>query len=126
MKASESDLRKEEDEILGEVRAADQLLSDASKKLQEAISGSSVDKMNITVATMMLDTAKQKREGAMKKLDEIRKRQKKLEDETDRLFDKVVPSTHTKIDKAVPSAHTKKKCSEGKTAVPKKKPKLSK
>ena len=68
MKASESDLRKEEDEILDEVRAADQLLSDASKKLQEAISGSSVDKMNITVATMMLDTAKQKREGAMKKL----------------------------------------------------------
>ena len=126
MKASESDLRMEEDEILGEVRAADQLLSDASKKLQEAISGSSVDKMNITVATMMLDTAKQKREGAMKKLDEIRKRQKKLEDETDRLFDKAVPSTHTKIDKAVPSAHTKKKCSEGKTAVPKKKPKLSK
>ena len=41
-----------------EVKAADELLNDATKKLEEALSASSVNKTSVSAAKMILDTAR--------------------------------------------------------------------
>ena len=44
------------------MKAADELMNDATSKLHYAISATAVNKHTVNVATMMLDTAKTKRD----------------------------------------------------------------
>ena len=48
----------EEEMVKADLKAADELLSDATSKLHDALSATAVNKQNVNVATMMLDTAK--------------------------------------------------------------------
>jgi len=48
--------------------SADELLSDATAKLHDALSATALNKQSVNVATMMLDTAKTKRDQAMQSL----------------------------------------------------------
>ena len=72
------DLAQKEAAARAELDAADELLNDAMSKLQDSLSSSSanksVSKQSVNVATMMLGTAKNKREQALVSLDEIRKK----------------------------------------------------
>ena len=51
-------------------------MSDATSKLHDAISATAVNKQTVNVATMMLDTAKTKRDQAMQSLEKNRTKEK--------------------------------------------------
>ena len=74
------------------MKAADELLNDATKKLEEALSVSSVNKTSVSAAKMILDTAREKHGQAMSKLDKIRSAQKSLGSTTHKLLNEVLPS----------------------------------
>lgn len=57
MAKSEEDLMQEEVATRADLEAADELLIGATSKLHDALSGSSVNKQSVSVASMMLDTA---------------------------------------------------------------------
>ena len=61
---------------------ADELLKDATSKLDSALASKPINTNSITAAKMMLETASVKREEAMDELDEIRKRRKSLDKST--------------------------------------------
>ena len=92
---SEEELTRKEAEVRADVDAADELLNDATSKLHDALSGSSVNKQSISVASMMLDTAKTKREQAMQRLDKVREKRKSLDSKRHKLLEKAIPSTKT-------------------------------
>ena len=50
-------LMREEEVVKANLKAADELISDATSKLHDALSATAVNKQTVTVATMMLDTA---------------------------------------------------------------------
>ena len=58
------------------MKAADELMNDASSKLHDAISATAVNKQTVNVATMMLDTAKTKQDQAMQSLEKTRTKEK--------------------------------------------------
>ena len=58
------------------MKAADELMNDATSKLHDAISATAVNKQTVNVATMMLDTAKTKRDQAMQSLEKNRTKEK--------------------------------------------------
>ena len=64
---SEKDLSEQERIVREEVKAADELLNDATKKLEEALSASSVNKTSVSAAKMILDTACEKHGQVMSK-----------------------------------------------------------
>ena len=68
-------------------------MNDATSKLDEALSAKPLNKQSVTVAKMMLDTAKTKCQEAMECLDKVRKKQKSLDKSTQKLLDKALPST---------------------------------
>ena len=74
---------------------ADELLKDATSKLDSALSSKPINTNSITAAKMMLETASVKREEAMDELDEIRKRRKSLDKSTHKLLDQALPSKET-------------------------------
>ena len=51
---------EEEEVVKADLKAADELLSDSTSKLHDALSATTVNKQSVNVATMMLDTAKTK------------------------------------------------------------------
>ena len=55
------------------IKAADELMNDATSKLHDAISATAVNKQTVNVATMMLDTAKTKQDQAMQSLEKKKK-----------------------------------------------------
>ena len=61
---TEEDLNEQESKARQELEAADELLSDATFKLQDALS-STTSKNSVTVAKMMLETAKTKHKEAL-------------------------------------------------------------
>ena len=65
---SEDTLMQEEEVVKADLKAADELMSDATSKLHDALSATDVNKQTVNVATMMLDTAKTKRGQAMHSL----------------------------------------------------------
>ena len=73
---TEEDLNEQESKDRQELEAADELLNDATSKLQDALSSTTLSKNGVTVAKMMLETAKTKHKEVLKQLDKIRKRQK--------------------------------------------------
>ena len=55
---SEDTLLQEEEVVKADLKAADELMSDATSKLRDALSATAVSKQTVNVVTMMLDTAK--------------------------------------------------------------------
>ena len=62
---NEVDILKDEKKAREGLEAADELLSGATPKLHDALSASTVNRQSVSVATMMLYTARNKREQAM-------------------------------------------------------------
>ena len=56
-----------------DIEVADELLNEASSKLDDALSSTLLNKTSVAVAKMMLDIAKEKGQKAMDSLDNIRK-----------------------------------------------------
>ena len=71
---------REEAVVKANFKAADELMSDATSKLHDALSATAVNKQTVNVATMMLDTAKTKRDQAMESLEKIGQKRKLLTD----------------------------------------------
>ena len=92
---TEACLAEQESKARAELDAADELLNDATNKLHNAVAGT-VNKQSVSVATMMLTAAKNKREKAMQELDKIRCEQRSLKSKTHKLLEKALPSTARK------------------------------
>ena len=69
-------LMREEEVVKANLKAADELMSDATSKLHDALSAIAVNKQTVNVATMMLDTAKTKRDQAVQSLQKIGQKRK--------------------------------------------------
>ena len=65
------DLNEQETKARADLKAADELLNDATSKLHAALSSTPLNKQSVTVAKMMLDTTKSKCQQAMDLLDSI-------------------------------------------------------
>ena len=65
---------------------ADELLNEASSKLDDALSSKLLNKTSVTIAKMMLDTAREKHQKAMDSLDNIRKQKKSLDETKHKLI----------------------------------------
>ena len=92
---NEADILKDEKKTREDLDAADELLSDATSKLHDALWVSTVNRQNLSVATMMLDTARNKREQAMQQLKAVGEKRKSLDTKTHKLFKKAIPSAQT-------------------------------
>ena len=57
---NEEDLNEEEAKARADLKAAGELLNDATSKLDAALSSTHLNKQSVTVAKIMLDTAKSK------------------------------------------------------------------
>ena len=90
---SEEDLNEKEIKAGNDLEVADEVLNEASAKSNDALSSTPINKNSVTVAKMMLDTAKKKCEKAMDCLDSVRKQKKSLDKTTHKLFDKGLSST---------------------------------
>ena len=89
---SEEDLDEKEKKARMDVEVADELLNEASSKLDDALSSTPLNKTSVTVAKMMLDTAKEKCQKAMDSLDNIRQQKKSLDETKHKLLDKALSS----------------------------------
>ena len=76
---TEEDSNEQESKARHEVEAADELLNDATSKLQDALLSTNLSKNSVTVAKMILETAKTKHKEALEQLDKIRKKQKTVD-----------------------------------------------
>lgn len=85
-------LMREEEVVKANFKAADELMSDATSKLHAALSATAVNKQTVNVATMMLDTAKTKRDQAMQSLEKIGQKRKLLTDKQLKLLEKAMSS----------------------------------
>ena len=90
---SEDTLMQEEEVVKADLKAADELMSDATSKLHDALSATAVNKQTVNVATMMLDTAKTKRDQAMQSLEKIGQKRKLLTEKQNKLLEKAMSST---------------------------------
>ena len=79
---NEADILKDEKKAREDLEAAEELLSDATSKLHDVLSASTVNRQSVSVAIMMLDTARNKREQAMQQLKVVSKKRKSLDTET--------------------------------------------
>ena len=72
-------LMREEEVLKANLKAANELMSDATSKLHDALSATAVNKQTVNVATMMLDTAKTKQDQAMQSLKKNRTKEKAVD-----------------------------------------------
>ena len=86
---SEEELNEEEVKIRADVEAADELLKEATAKLNSALETKLLNKQSVTVDQMMLETATTKRENAMEQLDKIWNKQKSLDKTTQNFWMKL-------------------------------------
>ena len=96
---SEEDLNKQEDKAREDLKAADELLNDATTKLEDALSGEYLNENSIAVAQMMLETAKAKCTENLDHLADIRQKQKSHEKTTHKLLDQALPPKEVTIRK---------------------------
>ena len=115
---SEEDLDEKEKKARMDVEVADELLNEASSKLDDALSSTPLNKTSVTVAKMMLDTAKEKCQKAMDSLDNIRKQKKSLDETKHKLLDKALSS--------IEFGQKKRKSDDEEASVKKLKPSLGK
>ena len=95
LELTEDNLNEQEEKARQKLSVADELLKDATSKLDSALASKPINTNSITAAKMMLETASVKREEAMDELDEIRKRRKSLDKSTHKLLDQALPSKET-------------------------------
>ena len=95
LELTEDNLTEQEEKARQKLSVADELLKDATSKLDSALASKPINTNSITAAKMMLETASVKREEAMDELDEIRKRRKSLDKSTHKLLDQVLPLKET-------------------------------
>ena len=95
MEITEDNLNEQEEKARQKLSVADELLKDATSKLDRALACKPINTNSITAAKMMVETASVKREEAMDELDEIRKRRKSLDKSTHKLLDQALPSKET-------------------------------
>ena len=89
---NEAGILKDEKKAKQDLEAADELLSDAASKRHDALSVSTVNRQGVSVATTMLDTARNKREQAMQQLKAVGEKRKPLDTRTRKLLQKAIPS----------------------------------
>ena len=65
-----------EEVVKADLKAAAELISDATSKLHDALSATAVNKQTVNVATMMPDTPKTKQDQAMQSLKKNRTKDK--------------------------------------------------
>ena len=99
LELTEDNLNEQEEKARQKLSVADELLKDATSKLDSALATKPINANSITAAKMMLETARVKREEAMHELDEIRKRRKSLDKSTHKLLDQALPSKETSKNK---------------------------
>ena len=90
---SEEDLHAQEKIAREELDAASELLKTANAKFDEVLASASVEKSSIRTGKMMLEKANAAHAEALKKLDKIREKQKKIGTTMHKLLDEVLPST---------------------------------
>ena len=95
LELTEDNLNEQEEKARQKLSVADELVKDATSKLDSALASKPINTNSITPAKMMLETASVKREEAMDELDEIRKRRKSLDKSTHKLLDQALPSKET-------------------------------
>ena len=95
LELTEDNLNEQEEKARQKLSVADELLKDATSKLDSALASKPINTNSITAAKMMLETASVNREEAMDELDEIRKRRKSLDKSTHKLLDQALPSKET-------------------------------
>ena len=88
---NEADILKDEKKARKDLEAADELLSDVTSKLHDALSASTVNRRSVSVATMV-DTARNKREQAMQQLKVVSEKRRSLDTKTHKLLQKAIPS----------------------------------
>ena len=89
---NKADILKDGKKAREDLEAADVLLSDVTSKLNDALSASTVNRQSVSVATMVLDTTRNKREQAMQQLMAMGEKRKSLDTKTHKLLQKAIPS----------------------------------
>lgn len=92
LKDSADTLVPEEEVVKANLKAADELMSDATSKLHDAFSATAVNKQTVNVATMMLDRA-------MQSLEKIGQKRKLLTDKQQQLLQKAMSSAQMPTNK---------------------------
>ena len=94
---NEMDILKDKKKARENLEAADELLSNAISKLHDALSASNVNRQSVSVTTMVLDTARNKREQAMQQLKAVGKKRKSLDTKTHKLLQKAISSAQPPV-----------------------------
>ena len=89
---SEESLNDQEVKARQKLGATNELLKDATSKLNSVLASTPMNINSITGAKMMLETANNKRKATVEKLDEIRRKQKSIDQTTHKLLDQALPS----------------------------------
>lgn len=90
---SEDTPMHEEEVVKADLKAADELMSNATSNLHDALSGTAVNIQIVNVATMILHTAETKWDQAMQSLEKIGQKRKLLPDKQQKLLEKAMSST---------------------------------
>lgn len=90
---SEDNPMHEEEVVKADLKAADELMSNATSNLHDALSGTAVNIQIVNVATMILHTAETKWDQAMQSLEKIGQKRKLLTDKQQKLLEKAMSST---------------------------------
>ena len=76
---TEEDLNEQESKAMQDLEAAEELLNDATSKLQDALTSKTLNKNSVTAATMMLKSAKETQQGSNGPIRENKEETKKSE-----------------------------------------------
>ena len=87
---SEKERNEEEVKIRVDVEVADEMLKEATAKLNSALKTKLLNKQSVTVTQMILETATTKRENIMTQFDKIWNKQKSLDKTTHKLLDEAL------------------------------------
>ena len=96
---SEDTPMHEEEVVKADLKAADELMSNATSNLHDALSGTAVNIQIVNVATMILHTAETKWDQAMQSLEKIGQKRKLLTDKQQKLLEKAMSSTANAVKK---------------------------
>ena len=99
-----ADILKDKKKAREDLEATDELLSDATSKLHDALSGSTMNRQSVGVGAIMLDTARNKREQAMQQLKTMGEKLKSLNTKTLKLLQKAIPSAQPPAKKSKKSS----------------------
>ena len=97
----EESLHEKERQIEADLNAADTLVSEGSDKLQAAISGGKIDSAAASVASLMIETGKVKREGAKKQMETIRSEQRIIQEKRLTCLERMLKQSDKKSSAAI-------------------------